>query len=136
MTTALIYLGVSLFLLVTLVVLFRFEDVYGDRILFGKARAAGDRVLRAGSVRSGAVAHNGSINYVRLSWYYLVHTLLKRTLAGVRKLQSRLEDTIKKNRAAAKELQGGGVDPHLSAIAAHKEKVALSEEEREKRMTH
>ena len=136
MSGALMYLGASLFILVTLVVLFRIEDAYGDRIILNRARAAGDRLLAAGKVQKGAVVQSGSLNYVRITWHYLVHTLLKRLLAALRRLQVRVEQSLQKNKAAARELQSGGGDAHLSAIAAHKEKMTLSHAEREKRRAH
>lgn len=135
MTTALIYLGASLFILTTLIVLFRIEDAYGDRIIFNRLRSAGDRFLAAGKAQQGAVAQSGGINHVRITWHYVIHTLLKRIQGGLRRIQGHLDHSIQKNKAAARELQGSG-DTHLSAIAAHKEKVALSEEERERRKAH
>lgn len=137
MSTALIYLGASLFILTTLIVLFRIEDAYGDRIMLSGLRAWGDRLFAAGRVQQGKVVESGSVSYVRITWHYFVHTLLKRLLNLVRRLQGKLEHAMQKNKAVARELQGNGNgDTHLSAIAAHKEKVALSEEEKERRMSH
>lgn len=122
-------------MLVTLVVLFRIEDAYGDRIIFNRLRAAGDRFLAAGKASQGAVAHSGGVSYVRITWHYFIHTLLRKVQNLLRRVQSHVDHSIQKNKTAARELQGSG-DSHLSQIAAHKEKVALSEEERERRMSH
>jgi hypothetical protein len=135
MSAALMWLGASAFILGGLTILFRIEDSFGDQIMLVKVRRAGDRLL--GAIRNNIGAHHvKGIDYVRLTWHYVIHIFLRRIIRGIVFLQRRLEETQQRNREAAKVIRADAQSSHLTQIANHKESTALSEEEKKRRKAH
>jgi hypothetical protein len=135
MSGALIWLGASAFVLGGLTILYRIEDSYGDQIVFVRVRKAGDRLIAGIKNKIGA-HHVKGIDYVRLTWHYVIHIFLRRIIRGILWVQRRLEETQQRNKEAAKVIRSDAQSSHLTEIASHKESTALSEEERKRRKAH
>ncbi len=130
MGTALIYLGASIFSLVVLTVLFKLEDKYGGRLVLGRLREAGDTFLVSTHSKSGSLK---GIGYVRITWHYFVHRILRRIMDVVSRLHTKLDRSLQKNKAAARELREGANNLHLPETAAHTEEVSVVTKKRTKR---
>ncbi len=136
MASALIYFGGSVFLLTTLTVLFKVEDSYGDRLLLSGLRTWLDRKVIRFKASLATRKKQGTFNYIRLSWHYLIHTLLKRIKLVLLRLETWSDGALKRNKEVAKEIRKARTHSHFEEISAHKEKVALTEEERAERKSH
>jgi hypothetical protein len=137
MTAALIAFACSTGILLLLIFLYTAEDVRGRRILLSGVRSFFDRVLLGAlaGLRRMVDAFNNS--FMRLLLHYGVHSILKRILAALRHFEKRIEDLVRRNRTIARRIRASkekGQRTHLDEIASHKEEVALTKEEREKRL--
>lgn len=133
MSSALLYVGACFFLCSVIIILFRIEDSYGDRILLARTRTSLDNFLCNVLHFVGRISQLSLVEYVRLTWHYIVHTLLRRILFFTARTQQAVEDMVRKNKAVAKEIQKRHAQSHLEQIAEHKEQVALSPKERSRR---
>ena len=131
MTTALIYFSASLVALVLLSSLFIIEDARGHRVLLSGARNFLDRLLLALWSTLQRFRHRVWDGFVHIILRYGVHTLLGAVLAFLRRLEQRVEHAVLRNRQAARTENRPRT--HLDEIADHKEAVALSDEEKERR---
>lgn len=136
MTLALTYVASSVVILVCLTVVYVIEDIKGRRIFLTQARTWLDslfeRLLRKGS----SVMFSFSNGFMRLLFHYGAHSILKRILLAVRKLEKKVEDLVRRNRRVAKDISANKQKNHLDAIAEHKEEVALNETQKEEMRSH
>ena len=135
MIVALAYVGVSLAVLLLLTLLYVMEDIKGTRIVLPRLREAFDRALIFVQQKLRALLSFFTHGFMRLLLHYGAHTVLNRLLSALRTLEGRVEELVRKNRKLAKDIRTPKERNHLDAIAAHKEEVALSDEEREERLS-
>jgi hypothetical protein len=136
MIVALIYVGVSIGVLLLLTFVYVVEDIKGERVFLLSLRAKLDAFFVYVLRRIELMMFSFSNGVVRLLLHYGAHTILKRVLAFIRGLEVRVEELVRKNRRIAKSigaLRSGG---HLSALAEHKEEVALTDKEKADLLTH
>lgn len=131
MVIAFVYVGCSVLALLVLTIVYTIEDVKGKRVFLVGAREALDRFLNA-FLRKISLWLFGFVHgFMRLLFHYGAHSILKRVLSGIRGLEARVENLVRKNRKIAKDIRNK-TRTHLSDIADHKEEVALSDSEKEK----
>ena len=135
MVLALAYVGGSIAVLLLLSLLYVIEDIKGTRIVLPRAREAFDRALLFMRQQLKASLLFFTHGFMRLLLHYGAHTVLKRLLSTLRSLEGRVEELVRKNRRVAKDIRASKEKNHLDAIAAHKEEVALSDKEREERLS-
>jgi hypothetical protein len=113
------------------------EDIKGHRVFFMRFRTVLDALLvrTVGKIESFMFSFTNG--FMRLLLHYGAHSILKRILAVIRRLETKVEELVRHNRKVAKDI-GDAIRPknHLDAIAEHKEEVALSEKEKEEMLTH
>lgn len=135
MFVALAYVGSSLIILAVLTFVYVVEDIRGKRLFLLGFRSYLDGLLLkllAALKRFGSFFTHG---FMRVLLHYGAHTILKRVLTTLRRLESRVENLVRQNRKIAKDIHTSKTNNHLNAIAEHKEEVALSEEERRDRLS-
>ena len=135
MVIAFVYVGCSVVALLLLTVVYTIEDVKGKRIFMVGARESLDRFLNAFSLKISRFVYGFAHGFMRLLFHYGAHSVLKRVLAGIRRLEVRVENLVRANRKIAKDIRNK-TRTHLSDIADHKEEVALTDKEKEKMMLH
>lgn len=133
MVIAFVYVGCSVVALLLLTVVYTIEDVKGRRIFLVRVREATDRFLNAFSLKVSKWLYGFAHGFMRLLFHYGAHSILKRVLSGIRNLEARVEDLVRKNRKIAKDIRNK-TRTHLNDIADHKEEVALSDKEKENMM--
>lgn len=121
-------MGISFALLVALIILLRYEEKVGRRLLLSRFRSWLDRLilklhhfLTHLSIRVGT----GSI---RLMVHFFIHKVISSTMWLLQWFEGNLYRLQKRNRKVAKSLEDEQVKTHLHLIAEHKETSALSEE--------
>lgn len=133
MVIAFVYVGCSVLALLVLTVVYTIEDVKGKRVFLVGVREAMDRFLNAFLQKISVWLYGFAHGFMRLLFHYGAHSILKRVLSGIRGLEARVENLVRKNRKIAKDIRNK-TRTHLSDIADHKEEVALSDEDKEKMM--
>jgi hypothetical protein len=136
MSSALVYFGGSVFFLVILTALFTIEDSYGDRLLFASLRGWLDKKIEHFKSSITLPTNQGSFGYLRLLWHYFIHTFLKRMKYVLTRLNAWSDQALVRNREVAKKIKKARTHSHFEQISAHKEMVALSQEERAARKSH
>ena len=132
MLSALTYVGCSITVLALLILLYTIEDIRGKRLFLDGFRQWLDRVCAFILSKLSQLLNFFGMKFVRLLIHYSLHGLLKRILGGLRKLEKKVEELVRKNRKIATEIQLSKTKNHLDAIAEHKEETALSEKQKEK----
>lgn len=135
MIIALTYVGVSIAVLLLLTFLYVIEDIQGKRVFLPRLRVAFDEMLATIQRKIGSLVSFFTHGFMRLLLHYGAHTVLKRLLAALRTLESRVEELVRKNRRVAKTIRESKEKNHLDVIAEHKEEMMLSEKEREERLS-
>lgn len=135
MIIALTYVGVSIAVLLLLTFLYVIEDIQGKRVFLPRLRVAFDEMLATIQRKIGSLVSFFTHGFMRLLLHYGAHTVLKRLLAALRTLESRVEELVRKNRRVAKTIRESKEKNHLDVIAEHKEEMTLSEKEREERLS-
>ena len=137
MVLALTYVACSFLTLMVLTFVYVVEDIKGKRIFLLATRTKFDVLLARGLVKIEQFMYSLTNGFMRLMLHYGAHSILKRVLAGIRKLEAKVEDLARRNRNIAKDIHKS-LRPknHLDAIAEYKEEVALSEKEKEALLTH
>lgn len=137
MPIALSLLGGSAAVLLVLTVLFRKEAIHGERVFLSTARGKLDGVvLKIRNFWSKVFSHLGS-GVFRATIHYIMHQFLGVIIHGLLRAQKKLFELHERHRKINKHVQEKSEgDPHLTAIAAHKEETALSETEKRKRRAH
>ena len=137
MIIALSYVGVSITVLLLLTVVYVIEDNKGHRVFLVSLREKCDNLLALLVARFEKIAFSFTRGFMRLLLHYGAHSILKRMLAFIRALETRVEHLVRQNRKVAKDI-GGSLrqKSHLDAIAEHKEEVSLTEQEREELRSH
>jgi len=136
MIAALIYVGCSVLFLTLLTLVYAIEDKKGQRIFLVGFRATLDKVFLFIKRKFSAVGTYFSNSLMRLLLHYGAHSILKRILNALRRLEARVEDLVRHNRKVARDIHAAKTRNHLDEIADHKEDVALSEKEKEKMRRH
>lgn len=131
MITALIYLGVSLFISVALFILFRVEDKRGRLVLLSGLRSSLDKSLANLTTRLEQRLSSGWGGSARLAWYYIIHSSLERLISWLAMFRRNLEGRLKRNRQAAKRLRLASRP--LANLKSLKKKTKGSEEGDEER---
>ncbi len=104
MFVAFTYVGVSLAILIVLTFVYVLEDIKGERIFFLKFRDILDEYLRKALAKIELFMFSLTNGVVRLLLHYGAHSILKRALASIRTLESRVEELLRKNRRIAKSI--------------------------------
>ncbi len=136
MIIAFTYVGVSIAVLLVLTFVYVLEDIKGKRIFLPNVRQVLDVVLGRSIKKIESLAFSFTNGVVRLLLHYGAHSILKRILAVIRTLEQKVEDLVRQNRRIAKSLGSMRTNAHFTAIAEHKEEVALSEKEKSDLLTH
>jgi len=136
MIVALTYVAGSSIILILLTFIYVIEDFKGKRVFFVGFRAFLDKVLTACKVQLAKITSFFTNGFMRLLLHYGAHSLLKGVLAWLRALEKRVEDLVRQNRKIAKDIHAAKKRNHLDEIAEHKEETALSDTQREDRLSH
>jgi hypothetical protein len=131
MVVALTYVGVSITVLTVLTVVYVVEDVHGKRVFIPRVRETLDQGLYIVALKLRDISRFFTHGFVRLLLHYGAHTILKRILNTLRGWEHRVEELVRHNRKIAKDIRAQKGDPHLNAIAQHKQDVALTEIQKE-----
>jgi hypothetical protein len=135
MIVALTYVGVSTIVLILLTIVYVIEDSKGHRVFLLSLRAKLDALFLFILRKLVAVRTFFTHGFMRILLHYGAHTILKRVLAALRRLEKRVEDLVRHNRKVAKDISAAKSKNHLDAIAEHKEETALSESQKEERLS-
>lgn len=135
MIIALTYVGISVVTLVLLTILYIVEDIHGERVFFIGLRAKLDTYLVRLIEKLKQWFSLFVTGFMRLLFHYGAHSVLKRILAFIQRLEGAVEELVRKNRKVARDIRNRTKN-HLDAIAEHKEDVALTPEEKEKMRSH
>ena len=136
MAVALTYVGFSLVALALLTFVYVVEDIKGKRVFLLSLRAKLDTLLSVLVTKFEQVAFSFTNGFMRLLLHYGAHSVLKRVLAVIRKLEMKVEELVRHNRKVAKDISAVKVRNHLDAIAEHKQEVALSETKKDEMRAH
>ncbi len=132
MSNASIFLIVTLFIFIGLLVFYSFEDKKGRRIFLRNLRIKVDDTLRHIKhklvLRSVKTAHQTSLFLA----HHGLQLILKKLLKLVRSIESKLDRLIKRFKRRAKKIPSAKRSGrnHLDDIADHKEASALSHEQK------
>jgi hypothetical protein len=137
MIIALTYMAISIGSLLLLTVVYVVEDKKGHRVFLVSPREKLDSLLGKLMLQFERIAFSFTRGFMRLLLHYGAHSILKRTLALIRRLEAKVELLVRQNRKVAKDI-GGTLrsNSHLGAIAEHKEEVSLSEKEKQQLRSH
>lgn len=136
MIVALTYVGVSVAVLAVLTFIYVVEDIKDRRIFFIGLRTRLDAFFSFVLLKLSRFISFFTHGFMRILLHYGAHTVLKRVLAGLRKLEKRVEDLVRHNRKVAKDIHAAKARTHLDAIAEHKEDVALTDTEKKRMRSH
>lgn len=135
MTIALTYVGISFVALLLLTVLFVIEDAKGERVFLVRFREFLDFIILQIVLKIQKWFSIFTTGFMRVLFHYGAHTVLNRILAGLKKMELRVEELVRKNRKIARDLRNRKRN-HLDDIADHKAEVALTNIEKEKLLSH
>lgn len=136
MVVALTYVAFSLVALALLTFVYVVEDIKGKRVFLLSLRVKLDSLLLMLLRKFQQVAFSFTNGFMRLLLHYGAHSVLKRVLALIRKLEMKVEELVRHNRKVAKDISAVKVRNHLDAIADHKQEVALSETKKDEMRAH
>lgn len=123
--------------LVILTGVFRVEDTSGKIIVLGALRRRFNAALTILIAQVKSWHPYVGRGFVRLVLHYLAHGLLRRILAGIRRVERWIEQLMRQNRLIAKSIDAEKRhNSHLQAIADHKAETALSEREKRRLRSH
>lgn len=134
MGTAGIIFGVSIVVFALFAVLVEAEEKRARRFIGGRVRHNLDvRIVRFEEKWAKKWRHV-SRYLVQLGWYYSIHSLLSTIMRVLVSIYDRIEHVFERNRTRTKQLRKElkhhlHQASHLTAIADHKEAVALTPEE-------
>jgi hypothetical protein len=135
MILALTYVGISTVVLTVLTFVYVIEDRKERRIVLEGFRSWLDKLFTKLLKKLAAVRAFFTHGFVRLLLHYSAHKILKRILATLQRLEKKVEELVRRNRTVAKTIKASKEKNHLHAIAEHKEEVALSDKEKEERLS-
>lgn len=121
--------GISLALWVLLLMV---EAHSGVRRL-SRIREALDRLVQSGEARLAAHMPHFDRYYFKQTFHYVVHLLLSALLWSVGHVERGIKRIAHLNRSRARVIREPKSDSHLGKVLAHKEEIALSDEEKEVR---
>ncbi len=124
---------ISLSLWIVLTVVVQFEKRTGKRFILKRFRSWLDYLFIEVGRRAKEAWRNFARYVVQLGWYYSIHSLLRTFLTVLLRTYEYIEAHFENNRQKAKllraEMRNTFSDNHLSKVAEHKAKVALTPEE-------
>ncbi len=136
MTLSVVVFSISAVAFVGYALLVTLEEKNARRLVGGRFRGRLDlRIESAGHQFEYHVKHV-SRYLLQLGWYYSVHSVLRTILAALVSVYAYIEGIFERNRSRTKELRKEfrrqlNKKTHLNHIAEHKEKTALSSEEKQ-----
>ncbi len=123
--------------LCVLTILFRVEEARGSRLLLSGLRTQLDRLVLTVELLCMRVTHFVNARVIRVTFHYIVHSVLGYLIALLHRVQGRLARLQVKNRYLVKAVKKThSVESHLEKLASFKEETALSEKEKRKRREH
>ncbi len=135
MIIALTYVGISVLVLLLLTVLYVVEDIQGKQVFLVQTRARFDMLLYMLLAKLQKWVSVFTTGFMRVLFHYGAHSILKRILSMLRRLEARVEHLVRQNRKVARDLRNRA-RTHLDDIADHKAEVALSDKEKQKMLAH
>ncbi len=127
MFTALFGIALALWAFLLLV-----EAQRGRRVL-GGMRNAFDRAISVVAAHTEAHLPRLDQRYFRQLFHFVVHVVLSVLLRCVARVEREIKHIVRLNRTQARVVREPKSDSHLTQVLAHKETVALSNEEKEVR---
>ena len=122
----------SAILFIALALLVQIEEAKGRRLVLGGVRGYLDvSLVRLNAWRRRQWEHFVQY-FVKLGWYYSMHSFLRTTLQVLVALYNYIESKFEHNRERTKHLRDEKqrkIDAHLAAMAEHKAEVALTPRE-------
>lgn len=112
---------------------FRLEDARGGQYLCCGRLRSNVNALYLGVERtlSGWHPYLGR-GFFRLIMHYFAHSVLRRILHFVRRLEERIEGAMRRNRQVAKAIDAEKRQTHLTELREHKEETALTERQKQR----
>lgn len=114
-------------------VLFSIEERKGGRVFLSGVRNFFDHVLEETTYRFSHVSLQFGSGVFRLLFHYIVHICIGGVLWVLRSLEAFFHHLQYRNRQSAKSVRPKEDKTHLDLIAEHKEQIALSDSEKQKR---
>ncbi len=134
MSTELLVTVTSDVVLGLLALLFRAEEARGSRLFLGTVRSYLDRVVIFCSLQLSRITQYVNIHIVRVSFHYIVHSVLGFMIALLHRVQNRLSHLQTRNRHRVKAVKKSRtIESHLDKLTSFKEESALSEAEKSRR---
>lgn len=130
------FLSASVVTFVLLLFIVQAEQKRRKRFLFTGLRGWFDKVISAIERKVGRWFQHFSRYVVQLGWYYSIHSFLKAVLKVLVSSYERVERIFEANRKRTKQLRiekQKATQSHLTEMAAHKEKTALTPAQQKKR---
>jgi hypothetical protein len=135
MIAAFVFAAVTLVLFLASARIFALENHRGRRMFASSSRTWLDERLHAWAVGLDRKVTYISRYIITLSWYYSLHAFLKLLLQSVAGVYYFIEKILHQNRDRARviRIEKKKAHSHLSQIAEHKTKTALTPAEKAKR---
>jgi hypothetical protein len=136
MISGLITMGVSGFVLMTFLVLFGLEDKNQKRVVLKGFRDWLDIKL---TMFVNLLARSWKFvgtSMIRVSFHYLVHTVLGFFISLLHHGQAKLADWQQKNRSIVKAVKKAGTTTHLDKLSVFKKENTLTESQKKKLKKH
>lgn len=120
-----------------LTVLLRIEEARGSRLFLSRVRSLLDSAVLYCARLLQRIAKYVNIHIVRVSFHYIVHTILGALITLLHTVQGRLAHLQVRNRHSVKVVkESHKAQSHLEQLASFKQETALSEKEKSKRREH
>lgn len=134
MTTAFIYFGCSLGVLILVAGVFRVEDAQGgQRVVLGSARILLDRLVRWVIGRLAWLCAYVRHSVARLFLHYTADRILARLYAMTHFLEEKTEELLRQDKRTTRRVNLEHYErSHLNEIADYRKEKALTEEQIEK----
>lgn len=136
MRTAFICVACSVAILIVLIGIYVVEDKKDKRIFLSGFRSYLDRACVSLSSYIAKVGGFFGNRFVRLLLHYGLHSILRRLLSFLQKMEKNVEELARHNRKAARALTKRTTRNHLDEIADHKQEVALTPQQKKKLLSH
>lgn len=133
MTPISIVAGSSGAILIALIVLFRYEDARGKRVLLSSVRGILDRAVAAINGKVSRFFRHIGTGAFQATIHFLIHRLLSHLIRVLTYFESYLSRLQLRNKRIANVIRNSESRTHLSEIADHKAETSLSDEERRRR---
>lgn len=131
MSIALWILGITSFLLVSLLILLGIESRKGQRVFLSGVRSWLDAKVTRLSYHTSHFKMRFGAGSLRILFHFITHRLLGFLLKILQFFESLLTKLQRRNRAIAKSVREEQEKNHLDLIAEHKESTALTAAEKQ-----